>query len=534
MVPLAASEDLAVSPAPRITPGAWATLSAIGLMALVQLRFVSWEWLLNPQYTFGWGVPFLAVYLFWKRWPGRPAPLPAPALGLLAAAIVLALLLLPLRVMLEANPDWRFLLWADLAVLECGLLLAVAYVGGWPWLRHFIIPVLFVLLAAPWPTRAEKSLIQSFTHHISAATVEAMNWMGIPALLRGNVIELRKATLGVNEACSGIRSFQGTLMVSVFFGELYQLKWLRRLALVGLALGGTILLKFVRTTILAWLAATYGAAKESAWHDTVGLSVLVASIGLALGFALLLARTPKPTAPKPENETPQAPTTSPRWFSWGLAGGIVLWLGTTEAVNAWWFHGREPAGAPRASWTVEWPKHEAGLSVAPMSDEILTILRCDVGQTATWARADGSEWTVFFIRWGAGRIAAQLARSHTPDVCMAANGFKMVSELGSSTLSVHGLQLPFETYVFEANGKKWFVFFCLFEDRVAAHEPLTEARDKYLLQLEAHNRIKAALEGKRFYGQQVLEVAMNGYPSLEAARSALERSLPDLVKTQSK
>ena len=54
----------------------------------------------------------------------------------------------------------------------------------------------------------------------------------IPAVQHGNVIEVKIGLVGVDEACSGVRSLQATLMVSVFFGELYCASWLRRIVLV--------------------------------------------------------------------------------------------------------------------------------------------------------------------------------------------------------------------------------------------------------------------------------------------------------------
>lgn len=31
------------------------------------------EWTFNPQYSYGWSVPFLALYLIWRRWRNRPS-----------------------------------------------------------------------------------------------------------------------------------------------------------------------------------------------------------------------------------------------------------------------------------------------------------------------------------------------------------------------------------------------------------------------------------------------------------------------------
>src|SRR5450432_533984 len=70
------------------------------------------EWSLNPQYGYGWTVPFLAAFIFYQRWSRRPAPAPPRFLGLtITFAVLAAAVLLPARLIAVANPDWRLLSW---------------------------------------------------------------------------------------------------------------------------------------------------------------------------------------------------------------------------------------------------------------------------------------------------------------------------------------------------------------------------------------------------------------------------------------
>ena len=66
----------------------------------------------------------------------------------------------------------------------------------------------------------------------------------------GNTIEISAGVVGIDEACSGIRSFQATLMISLFLGELYRLSPLRRtiLCLSGFAM--SFLFNLGRTLLL--------------------------------------------------------------------------------------------------------------------------------------------------------------------------------------------------------------------------------------------------------------------------------------------
>src|SRR5687768_6717316 len=76
------------------------------------IRLLSLEWNINPQYSYGWAVPFLIVYSIFIRWKSRPQSAPAinPSLQLWFLWL-LALLFFPMRLLAEANPDWRMAAW---------------------------------------------------------------------------------------------------------------------------------------------------------------------------------------------------------------------------------------------------------------------------------------------------------------------------------------------------------------------------------------------------------------------------------------
>ena len=92
------------------------------------------EWTINPQYSYGWGVPFLAAYLFWNRWKDRPQPQNgAWNRRFIVAAGFLALSLFPIRLVQEANPDWRLVSWAYSLVAVSLTLAAIWLSSGWGW-----------------------------------------------------------------------------------------------------------------------------------------------------------------------------------------------------------------------------------------------------------------------------------------------------------------------------------------------------------------------------------------------------------------
>src|ERR1043165_7129388 len=155
----------AVLPASAETTNRWqiSLLAAAFILPWLEvIKHVSSEWSLNPQYSYGWAVPFLSIFLLWQRWTTRPVSQTPDSRGLPLLLITgSGLLLFPIRFVAEANPDWRLLSWI-LALAVVLISMSLVYLaGGWSGTRHFIFPFAFFLIAVPWPTFIEQTLIQN-------------------------------------------------------------------------------------------------------------------------------------------------------------------------------------------------------------------------------------------------------------------------------------------------------------------------------------------------------------------------------------
>jgi hypothetical protein len=112
----------------------WFAVAAFGLLWVLIVSRLRFEWTVNPQYGYGWVVPFLAAYIFWRRLRSAP-PAEQPTSFLLPAILMIgaALSLIPVRLIQEANPDWRILSWvmafAGLAISLGGVYLAAGCAG---------------------------------------------------------------------------------------------------------------------------------------------------------------------------------------------------------------------------------------------------------------------------------------------------------------------------------------------------------------------------------------------------------------------
>ncbi len=495
------------------------------------------EWSSNPQYAYGWVVPFLCVGLIGKRWTalrtafrqGLDGQKPISAnsrMVVLSVFVLLALLYLPIRMIEGANPAWRITQWL-LGLATVGLTLCLIYLaGGRLFLKTCLFPTCLILIAIPWPTLIEAPLIQSLTRLNTRVVIELLSWFRIPALQHGNLIELNTGTVGIDEACSGIRSFQSCLMISLFFGELYGMSIVRRLLFIPVGFSLAMLLNLCRMSLLTLIAARKGVAAIGHYHDPAGISIaLISTIGL-WGLALLF--NPRP-GPVPDDSSltgspiqdfkrisPCAPIL--RMVGWAL----LLWLVVVEVGVGLWYRIAESNPAPSLQWTVTFPTNNSTLESLPIDAATENLLRFDEGKQARWAESDGSLWQAFYFSWRPGRVAGYLAKRHTPEICLPASGAKLLSGPKLTIMNVKQLALPMRSYVFGTESGPLYVFQCRWEAGAGKRAYVEEESSRF-------NLLRGIWAGRGNQGQKVLEIVVAKMSGPEQAAAAMSRKLEELV-----
>jgi exosortase len=497
-------------------------LVAFGLVWFELINQLKAEWWLNPQYNYGLIVPLLALYLFWRRWRDRPSPaIPTTAAVPIALILFGAALFLPIRFVAEANPDWRLLSWG-LAVVVVTISLAFVYLsGGRAWLRHFAFPILFFLVAVPWPVRIEQIVIQDLMRIVTAINVTFLQLAGVPALQHGNVIEVGTGFIGIEEACSGVRSIQATLMVSLFLGELYSFTISRRAVLIVIGALLAFICNVVRTAILVWAGTTKGPSAIEAWHDPAGLTILVVCMfGLWIA-SLIMQRHRNP----PSIATSTGDQRKSIHLNWALLGALALWLVLAEGAVQVWYHSHQTL--TRTRWAVRWPESESNYKQVPIAPAAETLLRYNEGGGAIWDGQDGRRWMMYFFRWLPGRTAARFVKVHRPDICLPASGRTMERDNGLHTLVVNGVNLPVRSYRFDDRGVPLHVFYCYWDARSSYENVATAESEDW----STRGRLRAALQGRREIGAQMLEVVVWGYEDDAEASEALARELGQVIRS---
>lgn len=490
----------------------------LGLLWIILCRHLSAEWSYNEQYNYGWFVPFFALYLFWLRWEDRPNPSQISDEGLRtwasAIAISSLLLLLPLRAIEVANPDWRPISWLHALIVVAITLIIIWQIGGRPWLFHFAFPVAFVLTAVPWPSNVEDPIIQGLMPTVASIAAETLSLFGIPAELQGNLIRIGDSVVGVNEACSGVRSLQTSLMIGLLFGELKRLSILRRGALVICAIAVAFVANCGRAFFLVWIAATRGVEQVQHWHDLAGYAIVVLVFAGCLGLTKLFEDKPSADAIALRDRQPlRLPSISLLLFI--LAFSLLTEMGT-EA----WYRMHERNLRPSSQWTVRWPESAPQFREIKIDEQTRRILRQDEGRGATWrARENGADENspllpilMYYFRWHPGHNSALLANAHRPDVCLPATGWRQVADFGVRNYAVtDSLSIPFRHFRFSnvtgPSNRFADAFYCVWEDRVRPDGG--DSQGQTVLEKPSEwsrsERIQAVLHGRRHLGQQVME-----------------------------
>ena len=497
----------------------WFALAVIALFWIELISRLRFEWSINPQYGYGWTVPFLAGYIFWRRYEIAPPPSP-PHFQWLAGLLMvgMALFLCPVRLIQEANPDWRLLGWMMAASVAVITAAGVYLAGGKPWLRHFAFPILFFLVSVPWPTQLEQVVIQGLMRADALINVEVLNAIGIPAVQLGNVIEVGSGFVGIDEACTGIRSLQATFMVSLFLGEFYGFSSARRLILIVAGAVLAFVCNLVRTFLLVYVGAERGLEAIKSWHDPAGMTILMACL-LGLWSLSLFLRGNNQATPEVTRQRSQI-FRLPRPL---LVSLLVLVVFGEVATQVW--YGVHEAHAVRLEpWAVTWPSQAANWKPVPVAQSAQELLRYNEGGGGAWNGEDGHNWTMYFFKWLPGRTAGLFIKNHRPDICLPASGMTQRGGVQNRLLTVNGVPLPIRSYVFENGARPLHVYYCYWDGGV----PEPDATDQE--NWTASGRMEAVRRGKRDVGTQMLEIVAWGYEEDAAADSAALEQLTKIIQ----
>ncbi len=271
------------------------------------------------------------------------------------------------------------------------------------------------IFAAPLSAGMLSRLTLFLQDQVTAFALEVLRLLGIPAMRNGNVLILADQYVGVEEACSGIRSLIACLFAGVFMGGLL-LRGVWPRAFLVLAAGAiAVLANFGRAVGLCLLAAN-GTDINGFWHDGSAYAVLGLTV-LAL-FGLCTAFAPAAASEPAADPTPGDGARS--WLPLGLSVTaailitfVLLRLQPAEQDN-------RPPPDLAAIMQIEntgW-RRTSNDSIARFADALNT----EFLHQETYRRGS-TQLTLYMAYWPARQATLGSVGVHTPDLCLPGAGW---------------------------------------------------------------------------------------------------------------
>jgi len=449
----------------------------------------SGDWTHVEDYSYGWFAFALAVYFLWKRVSASPREEASQGAARVCWVVLGAAcaVVLPLELLRQTPIYWRVFHWAIYGCAAAATFAAAFLHGGRPLLRACGFPVLFLAAAVPWPTVIEQPLTLGLMHAIAAAMGEFLPLIGIPAQRQGTILVLENCSVGVEEACSGIRSLQSAVMLALAAGEFFHLRAWGRVAVFAASFALAFVANTGRTFALTMAGLAGGNAAIGGIHDAAGLGAL-GFLGLGT-FVCAWALSGVAAGRSPPEHVERS-------------GAVVLRRGPAAAcailavagfllAHAWfvwneWKRGAEPVGEALAV--------ASGIEEKPLTPALEATLQPSRGGFLRGEAAPGVPANGYHFFWDEDRASAEKFY-HRPDVCMPGGGWTLDGPV--TGIETHGGRVRWLALPYAREGRRGLLLWSSWLDG----EPLAldlasggTTQQRTLMGLLANGRRKFAIE----------------------------------------
>lgn len=391
-------------------------------------------WRESPELSHAFVTPLLCLWLL-KRSSEEPTlPLNTPWRGLLLATLgvvgmaILAVTALAALAQGIGHTQTAFVLAVSLATFCATVALALdratplqmrcngaSLAGAALW-----------LFATPLPPGFFANLTRMLQEQISAGVLHTLLWLGIPVTRHGTILEFAYQSVGVEEACSGVRSLLACLYLGTFLGGILLRGWWPRLALLFYSGALALVANFLRSLTLCLLAHRR-VDISGFWHDATAYALLgLSAVAIYGGCVWTARRLHTPAERKYAAISPSWAPFVPQFL--GVCAlclaGLVFWRSLPSSANA--------QRLPDLNALLRLDQPGWGIRENPNVARFSTALNTPHLREVSYYRAD-TEVTFYFAFWPAGLSTLGSVGLHTPDMCLPGAGWHKRPSAKSST-----------------------------------------------------------------------------------------------------
>ncbi|SFI98220.1 VPLPA-CTERM-specific exosortase XrtD [Albimonas pacifica] len=407
----------------------WLAIAVVGaaLFFLPGLTTLGEAWQL-AEYSHGPLIPLLSSFLLLrqlKEVPVNAGPVRDRWPGVAVVCLSLLVGLLGLLSHIGDVSAYALIIWVY------GMLL-VSF--GWKNGAQLWPPVLHLTFMLPLPGLIYYKATTTLQFISSDIGVWALQMMGTPVFLEGNIIDLGVYKLHVAEACSGLRYLFPIMSFSYIFAVLYRGPTWHKAVLLLSAVPIAVLMNSFRIALVGELVNAWGIEQaEGFGHLMEGWVVFLGCIAILFGLAALMLRLqPAPrmglsealdldlNGIMPELARVRHTQASPAMIA---AAGLCAAL-----AAAWWLSPpRELPAIDRQPYAQmparigEWTLVNRS---APLEKRVERVLGADDYIGLSYGHADAAAPVEFFSAWYHDQTKGGI---HSPEVCLPGGGWEMHS-----------------------------------------------------------------------------------------------------------
>lgn len=285
------------------------------VMGAILTYLLSDIWKTREDYSFGYLMPVFVLYVLYDRWakiysyfssplePGESANGGAlqaavgAGFGITAVAgIVLFIFFGLLFIIAQGRTSAIFPMTVGFSLIffTSAYFASAKNLAGekmplkrrWDFVMLFVFPAFAWIISAPVFGVVEEKISLFLLSKVAYVVLNVMDFLGYVVELRGNVIHFPSGSVGVADACSGIRSLTACLFAGSFLAAVFLDKFWKKVALVASSMVLAFLFNLVRALFLSFWAYENGADSIAGFvHDAAGYFVLGMTV---VGLLLLL------------------------------------------------------------------------------------------------------------------------------------------------------------------------------------------------------------------------------------------------------
>ncbi|SEM27850.1 exosortase D, VPLPA-CTERM-specific [Syntrophus gentianae] len=251
----------------------------------VPLKSMVSTWWHNDDYSYGFFIPLISLYLFWdKRQLLKNLQFHS---SWVVFPLLLLFVLISLYGILGSSGN------ISMPAVPVLIILFSAFCFGIQAFRQLILPLGFLVFMIPVPPVIENHLgvfLKSISSKIGGQIIELFN---IPVHVSGNIIDLGFTQLQVVDACSGLRYLFPLIALGVLYAYFFEKIAWKKLVCVAATIPIAILVNALRIGATGILANFWGpSVAEGFFHGASAFVLFAVAFAMLFLIGLILRKLP--------------------------------------------------------------------------------------------------------------------------------------------------------------------------------------------------------------------------------------------------